>query len=65
MFRLSTFLLQTPSPQPELLFADDKVYTVMAVLLVIFAAMIGYLFMTNKKMKQLEQKLNELEENKN
>lgn len=61
MFHLSIILLQTRMPEPEFLFSNGKVYTVMAVLLVIFGAMTAYLLTTNKKIKQLEEKLSELD----
>ncbi|MEM7367665.1 MAG: CcmD family protein [Bacteroidota bacterium] len=62
MFHWSAILLQSKLPEPAILFSNEKVYTVMAVLLVIFGAMVAYLFSTNKKMKQLEEKLSELQD---
>lgn len=64
MLTWSSILLQTTEHTPKILFADDKVYTVMTVLLVIFGLIVGYLFFTNRKVKKLEEKLSELENNK-
>ncbi|MFN0204231.1 MAG: CcmD family protein [Bacteroidia bacterium] len=54
----NNFLLQ--ASQNEWLFASDKIYSVLTIILMVFGATIAYLFMTNRKINQLEQKINEL-----
>ena len=54
-----TLLLQ--SSEQSFLFASDKVYTVLTVLLTIFLLVALYLILTNKKINELEQKISEIE----
>jgi CcmD family protein len=49
-------LLQSNSP----LLRSDKVYSILAVLLVIFVAILVYLFSTNRKLKRLENQFEEI-----
>ncbi|MEL6848657.1 MAG: hypothetical protein AAFP92_09070 [Bacteroidota bacterium] len=44
-----------------LLMGYEKIGAVIAVILLIFALVVGYLLLTNRKVNQLEQKLQELE----
>ena len=41
------------------LLASEKVYSVLTVVLIIFVVFIGYLIFTNKKVSDLEKKLEE------
>lgn len=50
-------LLQT---QNSLLLKSDKVYSVLAILVIIFSALILYLFLTDRKTKAIEAKIEEL-----
>ena len=50
------FLLQ--AQQQEWLFASDKVNAVLAVVLIIFSGFISYLFFTDRKIKRLEDQMN-------
>ncbi|MEZ4773523.1 MAG: hypothetical protein R3D00_10110 [Bacteroidia bacterium] len=53
-FLQSFILLQT---EKTWLLMSDKVYSVLTVLLLIFGALIGYLVLTNRKIRDLEKKL--------
>ena len=57
MFNFVYFLLQSDS----LLLRHDKVYSILAILLVIFATFVAYLILTQRKVSQLEKKIEELE----
>ncbi len=60
MYHLMNILLLLQEEKSWLL-KSDKVYSVLAVLLIIFSALIVYVFLTNKKVKQIEAKIKELE----
>lgn len=45
----------------DLLRQSGKIYTVIAVILIVFLSILVYLFFQDKKIKQLENKLKELE----
>ncbi|MEZ4824753.1 MAG: hypothetical protein R3C61_00450 [Bacteroidia bacterium] len=53
-FLSSFLLLQT---EKTWLLMSDKVYSVLAVLLLIFGGLILYIFLTNRKIRDLEKKL--------
>ncbi len=55
------FMLLDIQPTKDLLLASDKIFSVMAVLLVIFGALIGYVYFLNKKVKAIEAKIDTLE----
>jgi hypothetical protein len=59
MYNLIFILLQSES-KPWLL-ASDKVNAVLAVVLLIFGAVLTYLILTQRKAAQLEKKMEELE----
>lgn len=40
---------------------SDKIFSVLAVLLIIFGSLVGYLFVLNKKIGALEEKMEALE----
>lgn len=44
----------------SLLLRSDKVYSILAVLLVIFVAILAYLFFTNRKLTRLEKQFEEI-----
>jgi len=52
------FLLQE---EKSWLMQSDKVYSVLAVLLIVFGTLIVYLYFTNRKLKKVEEKISELE----
>jgi hypothetical protein len=54
-----SFLLQS---NPSWLLASEKVFSVLAVLLIIFGLLIVYLMFTNKRISELEQKMSEMED---
>jgi hypothetical protein len=45
----------------DLLLMSDKIFSVLAILLVIFGSLAGYLFFLNKKIGALEEKIDALE----
>ena len=49
--------------QDSVLLRSDKIYSVLAVILVIFAGLLVYLFTTQRKLSKLEKQFNETEEN--
>ncbi|MEO1449249.1 MAG: CcmD family protein [Bacteroidota bacterium] len=51
------FLLQTRPQDNELLFVSDKIYAVLAVILIIFGGFITYLFLTQRRIKRLEDQM--------
>ncbi|MDX2250352.1 MAG: hypothetical protein SF052_26450 [Bacteroidia bacterium] len=55
-FLQSIILLQA---EKTWLLMSDKVYSVLTVILLIFGALIGYLVLTNRKIRNLEKKLKE------
>ena len=61
MFNFIHILLQVETGSSVLL-RSDKIYTVLTVLLIIFVVLIGYLVSVNKKVNQLEQKIDNLKE---
>ena len=60
MISLITILLQSEASKPWLL-ASEKINSVLAVVLLIFGAILTYLMLTQRKAKQLEKKIEELE----
>lgn len=54
---LTFFLLQ----QKSLLLRSEKIYSVLSILLVIFTAILIYLWLTNRKVKQIEARIQKLE----
>lgn len=59
---MNTLLLQVN--QNDWLFASDKVYSVLTIILMVFIGTIAYLFLTNKKVNELEKKVSDLEKRK-
>lgn len=59
---MNTLLLQVN--QNDWLFASDKVYSVLTIILMVFIGTIIYLFLTNKKVNELEKKVSDLEKRK-
>ena len=57
MLNFAYFLLQADS----VLLRHEKVYSILAILLVIFGAFMAYLFVTNRKLNSLEKKIEDLE----
>lgn len=55
----SIILLQTDQADKPFLLASEKIYSVLTVLLLVFGAMIFYLILTNRKVKELEKKIEE------
>jgi len=51
-----SFLLQQT---PKFLFTDDKIYTVLTVVMIIWIGIILYLFKLESKIKKIETKLEE------
>ncbi|MCI4671526.1 MAG: CcmD family protein [Bacteroidia bacterium] len=58
----SIFLLQEKAQ--SWLFASEKVNAVLAVVLVIFVGFISYLFISQRKVSQLEKQMDQLENEK-
>jgi cell division protein FtsL len=56
---MNTLLLQVN--QNDWLFASDKINSVMTIILMVFAGTIIYLYLTNKKVNELEKKISDLE----
>lgn len=56
---MNTLLLQVN--QNDWLFASDKINSVMTIILMIFVGTIIYLYLTNKKVNELEKKISDLE----
>lgn len=50
-------LLQAPAQNPDILLQEGRMYSVLAVLLVIFLALLGYLIITERKISAIEKKL--------
>jgi hypothetical protein len=51
------FLNQAPNLEDKILFQSDKIYTVLAVVLLIWLGIIVQLFLIEKKIKRLEQEI--------
>lgn len=43
----------------DILLQSDKVYSILAILLMIFGALIGYMVVTERKLQRLEKKMDE------
>lgn len=55
MHTLALLLLQTTAPDRGLLFASDKIYTVLTIALVILGGVFGLLLHLNRRVSKLEQ----------
>jgi hypothetical protein len=53
-------LLQIQAQEKTWLLASDKVYSVLAILLLIFGAVLTYLIIGERKVSQLEKRMGEL-----
>jgi CcmD family protein len=51
------WLMAQPIEMADTLRSEGKIYVVVAILLVIFAGLIGYLFLLDRKITQIEKKL--------
>ncbi len=54
---LFLFLLQTSAESGDILLQEGRMYAVLAVLLVIFVTLVGYLVLTERKLSALEKRL--------
>ncbi len=54
-----TLLLQAQAQPNDILLQEGRMYSVLAVLLVIFLSLLGYLIWTERKVAALERRLNE------
>ncbi len=50
-------LLQTNAANADILLREGRMYSVLAVLLVIFLALVGYMVITERKISAIEKKL--------
>lgn len=46
----------------SILLVSDKIYSVLAVLLIIFGSLVAYLYVTQRKVSRLEQQMDQLEQ---
>jgi CcmD family protein len=51
------WLIAQPIEMADTLRSEGKIYVVVAILLVIFAGLIGYLFLLDRKITRIEKKL--------
>jgi len=51
------WLMAQPIEMADALRSEGKIYVVVAILLVIFAGLIGYLFLLDRKITRIEKKL--------
>jgi CcmD family protein len=51
------WLMAQPIEMADTLRSEGKIYVVVAILLVIFAGLIGYLFLLDRKITRIEKKL--------
>jgi CcmD family protein len=59
---LAHLLLAANAPQQDVtqfLFASDKIYTVLTVVLIIFTGVVSFLLLTNRRISRLEKQLGE------
>lgn len=54
-----TQLLLQATPQTDILLKEGRMYSVLAVLLVIFLTLVGFLVMTERKISSVEKRLND------
>ncbi len=54
---LLQILLQTNAANADILLREGRMYSVLAVLLVIFLALVGYMVITERKISAIEKKL--------
>jgi CcmD family protein len=62
VFLGSFFISQLATAQPEMadtMRSEGKIYVVVAILLIIFGGLIGYLVMLDRKVARIEKKLTE------
>jgi CcmD family protein len=62
VFLGSFFMSQLATAQPEMadtMRSEGKIYVVVAILLIIFGGLIGYLVMLDRKVTRIEKKLTE------
>jgi CcmD family protein len=62
IFLGSFFISQLATAQPEMadtMRSEGKIYVVVAILLIIFGGLIGYLVMLDRKVTRIEKKLTE------
>lgn len=57
---VSTLAFTLLQEQTSWLLASEKVYSVLTVLLIVFVALIAYLFLTNRRVSRLEKKIDDL-----
>ena len=48
--------------EQSILLASDKIYSVLAILLIIFGSLVVYLILTQRKISKLEQHMDQLEQ---
>ncbi len=56
---LLSVLLQAGSASQDILLKEGRMYSVLAVLMVIFAALIAYMIVTERRVRSVERKLEE------
>lgn len=54
---LLQILLQTNATNADILLREGRMYSVLAVLLVIFLSLVGYMVITERKISAIEKKL--------
>jgi CcmD family protein len=62
VFLVSFFLSHLAAAQPEMadtMRSEGKIYVVVAILLIIFVGLIGYLVLLDRKVSRIEKKLTE------
>ncbi|MEL6696217.1 MAG: CcmD family protein [Bacteroidota bacterium] len=65
MFKGTSFLFLLQDHRQEFLFASEKIYAVMTIVLLIFLGFLTYLLLTSRKVSQLEKQMKEFEDQKN
>jgi len=58
---LGYIILGQTSPENELLLRSEKIYSVLAILLVIFGVLIVYLVISQRRIQKLEKKIEEID----
>ncbi|MEL6624404.1 MAG: CcmD family protein [Bacteroidota bacterium] len=64
MFKGTSFLFLLQDHRQEFLFASEKIYAVMTIVLLIFLGFLTYLLLTSRKVSQLEKQMKEFEDQK-
>ncbi|MEO0581130.1 MAG: CcmD family protein [Bacteroidota bacterium] len=65
MFKGTSFLFLLQDHRQEFLFASEKIYAVMTIVLLVFLGFLTYLLFTSRKVSQLEKQMKEFEDQKN